>query len=716
MRLRLFVAVLLLLVPGVCAWGASIPVGLFAWDAVFPGNAGQFDIVNLTGPNSSIFPDTSLPVTTTLTFSNLSLTVHFDNATIQVFGPAYFTQNADTISWDGTAIPIGGTNPLPINATLTGTFNPHSITLNDGSTTNINAAFSATITGAGTLADGDFAIINATTQTGTVVPEPGSFVLIGAGMACLLFYAGRRSGKRHARQLRIGLLSALVLAVVALPAGAAVNLNTWTSPDTGVAGVNNVNITGSGFPSGTITPANIVLTFATTCGGASAATTAAHTIQTVIGTARRINVGIPGTLAQGDYFVSASDTASGDANFTSANCTKVHVQRTNATLSACLPTSSIGVLAPTSAGPVTAYVPNGAWGSSTTGIQAVPLEGGGSPVSIGTAAAVNSCSSNPATGQTVCTANTTAVYLVSGTSLSTTLTSGSNSTASFSGGGCRNCGVAINALNNTAAINMGLTPSPSGSGIQILNLNTNTFAPPVPATHEVSENISIDPTRGLILSPGEQGYYNLFNIAGGTPVEYERNISGGLLDSAGEDCTTGIALSTREGTLTLFITDLTQAAFDNTLHTWNAPGQFQTFTEFSGMGAGTSGISIAPGSDHLGVVSGEFGTNRIAVIKLPATSGSGTPAVVDYAVTNLPTIPGFGTFSLGLDPHTITAYTSGNTGKSYGVFANSPPPSYLAVVDLAALLAAPRVAGTHNVDTTATDLLASGIVRYVATH
>jgi len=250
----------------------------------------------------------------------------------------------------------------------------------------------------------------------------------------------------------------------------------------------------------------------------------------------------------------------------------------------------------------------------------------------------------------------------------------------------------------------------------MLNLDNNSFGTPVPATHVVSEDISVDPTRGLILSPGEQGYYNLYDITSSTPVEFENNINGGELDSAGEDCSTGIALSTREGTTQLFLTDLTQATFNAGAHTWTAPGQFQNFPEFNGMGAGTSGIAIAPGSDHLGVVSGEFGTNRIAVIKLPSTSGSGTPSVVDYAVVNLPDIPSRGTFSLGLDPHTITAYTSGNSGKAYGVFANSPPPSHLAVVDLAALLAAPRIGATHNVDTTAVNLLTSGIVRYVATH
>jgi len=698
------------------SWAATIPVGYFSWDVVFPGNAGQFDVVNQTGPNSSAFPDTTFPISTTVIFSSFDLVVHFSNATTQTFGSSYFHLSSDGISFIGSPIPIGGANPSPIDATLTGTLSPLSISLNDGSSSSISPAFSATIPGPGPLTDGNLAIIFATTSEGPAVPEPGSFTLVGLGVAGLTTRKRILSYfRKHLGPSRIPFALSLCL-VLGSVANAQVSLNTWTSPDTGVAGVNNVNITGSGFPAGPITPSNVTVTFSTTCGGAPAATANANRITLVLGSSLRVNVNIPASLAQADYFVQVSDSAAGDINFTSMDCSKIHVTRTNITLSACLPTSSIGVLAPTSAGPVTAYVPNGSWGGGSTGVQAVPIEGGGSPVSIATSAAVNSCSSNPATGQSVCTANTTAVYLITGTTLTTTVNSSSNASASFSGGTCFNCGVAINPLNNTAIINMGLSSSPSRSGFQMLNLDNNSFGTPVPATHVVSEDISVDPTRGLILSPGEEGYYNLYDITSSTPVEFENNINGGELDSAGEDCSTGIALSTREGTTQLFLTDLTQATFNAGAHTWTAPGQFQNFPEFNGMGAGTSGIAIAPGSDHLGVVSGEFGTNRIAVIKLPSTSGTGTPSVVDYAVVNLPDIPSRGTFSLGFDPHTITAYTSGNSGKAYGVFANSPPPSHLAVVDLAALLAAPRIGATHNVDTTAVNLLTSGIVRYVATH
>jgi hypothetical protein len=78
------------------------------------------------------------------------------------------------------------------------------------------------------------------------------------------------------------------------------------------------------------------------------------------------------------------------------------------------------------------------------------------------------------------------------------------------------------------------------------------------------------------------------------------------LDSAAEDCTTGIELSTDEGTGNLFIADLKQVTFTTgTPNTWSASSQFENFPEFDPFDAGTSGIAVAPGS-HFVVVIGGF--------------------------------------------------------------------------------------------------------------
>lgn len=244
-----------------------------------------------------------------------------------------------------------------------------------------------------------------------------------------------------------------------------------------------------------------------------------------------------------------------------------------------MPASSLGIIAPTK-GPaaVKALVPNSAWdGAGKTGIQVVQLETGGGPtvpaVSIPTTVDVNSCAGNPATGEGVCTANTSAVFVIDSSNNVTTLTSSSDRQTGFSGGSCNNCGVAMNALTNQAVITIGHTTSPSGAALQTLNLATNTFDAPFDVSHEVSENISVDPTRGFVLSADEQSVYDLaqFNsTTGAFTVEFGMNISTPSLelDSSAEDCSTGIALSVGEFSNFVVLSDLTQAVL-NTGDAWH---------------------------------------------------------------------------------------------------------------------------------------------------
>lgn len=372
-----------------------------------------------------------------------------------------------------------------------------------------------------------------------------------------------------------------------------------------------------------------------------------------------------------------------------------------------MPTSSLAV---TVGANVNAYVPFGYWESSSTGIEEVPLEGSATAHNFATSGAVNSCAANSVTGEVVCTENSANVDLINGTTL-TTITSGSNTYAGFSGGSCENCGVGVNASNNTAVIGMGLSSSPSGSGVQVLNLSNNTFNAPVPLTHVVSEDISIDSGRNLILSPGEGGYYDLLQIGAGNTLTEYGNYNGIENDSAAEDCTTGIALASYEFTDDIYITDLTQATFTaGSPGTWSAPNQLLSLSD-GGYSAGTCGISSAPGTGHLAVVTGEFGGSSYSALQLPSTSGSGTPTLADWAyVSAMPNTPDGAGFSAGYDPHTVTAYTSPNNGKAYAVFADYAPgyPDYLGVVDLACVLALPR-SGAHAVIGNA-----SSCTRYVA--
>ena len=115
-------------------------------------------------------------------------------------------------------------------------------------------------------------------------------------------------------------------------------------------------------------------------------------------------------------------------------------------LASSTPSSALGVLIQGTN--VTAYVPNGSWATSSTGVQVVPIEPlpVGLPQSISTPDTANSCASNSITGETVCTANGTDIYLITGSTINTTLTSGSNAVRPPGPTGCKNCGVAIDAV------------------------------------------------------------------------------------------------------------------------------------------------------------------------------------------------------------------------------------------------------------------------------
>jgi hypothetical protein len=743
-QLRCLLTAAAVALAGCLAWSTAqatpIPLGYISWDVTNPGNFGEFDIVNQTGPNSSL-PD--WPVSTEVQFKTLSLTVNFSDGSTQVFGPSYFTLNVDGESLDGMSIAIGGMSPQPVMATLTGDLTPTTITVN-GTSTTVDPSFdTATITDSPILVDGDFAIINA--ETGVVpppVPEPNMTLTFLVGCFMAVIFTRRRGWRRASRTIAslAGLVgSVLAFAGILFPTGsfAATSLfqNVAANPGSGVARVSFVNITATDFPPFIINPANVTIRLAPTCtvGAtlpvAGEADATATSVKKILGSTDRISFEVPSTLlsgapiTKGTYLAQIVDTTDG---FSGGNCSIVNVTKTNPVLT-CVPSSSMAVVAGAT---VTAYVPKSCWSacSATTGVSAVEIEPtlGGSSTPIATASPVNACAGNPATGQVVCTANNTSVYLISGTTLTNTLTSGLTGTASFSGGSCQNCGVAINALSNTAAIAGGLSGSPSGDGVQILNLSSNTFQPPFSMQQRVSEDISIDAGRNLILSPSELNNYALLSTnsaTGAVTGEFDRPIStGGDPDSAAEDCSTGIALSSVEGTNNVYLADLNQSTLTpgNPAGSWTSPFTLFTITgESLGFSAGTSGITVASGSSHLAIVTGEFGGNTFAILQLQPSSGTGgaAPTVVDWVVGAMPNSPDGAGFSAGFDPHTITAYTSPNSGKAIGLYSDWAPgtPKYVGVIDMAAALAATRAASPNNYQiASSVNLITSGIVSYVA--
>ena len=296
------------------ALAGTVAVGYVSWDVNFPGNAGEFDITNLTGPNSA---GPTFPITTTLNLSNLNLVVDFVGGSTATFGPSsgYFSLAPDGESFDGTAIPIGGTNPEPLSATLTGTFSP--LTISDPGTDHILSTFTVSFSDTPNLVDGDLGVIYATEggeTTGT--PEPGTWMLLAMGLVGLAVMRGMKGRNMKTLFMAGAALLPVLCLVVAQSAFGQVQVALNASPVAGVAGVTNVNITASYVPAGTIHAANIIATFAATCGGAAVTTQPASSIKVVLGSTERFNVSIPAGLATGNYYVTVADSTAGDADFT----------------------------------------------------------------------------------------------------------------------------------------------------------------------------------------------------------------------------------------------------------------------------------------------------------------------------------------------------------------------------------------------------------------
>jgi hypothetical protein len=365
----------------------------------------------------------------------------------------------------------------------------------------------------------------------------------------------------------------------------------------------------------------------------------------------------------------------------------------------CQPSSSLSVLV--SGSNVTSYVPKGSWSSGATGISVVNVEGSsitntmipsGSDV-------INSAASNPITGQTVASANNNHVYILKGTGLDPSvspnpLTDAGTGSIGFSGGAATTTGVAMDAIHNKAVFGLSIAGSP---GFQFLNLGSSTFEPAFTSpSGEISEDPLIDPTRNLLLSATESNNYEIANVTSTTSPTFFENgpiASGGVLDSSGEDCSTGIALAPAEGAVPshVFVADLTQATFTpGSPGTWTAPSQVQNLSE-SSLSAGASGVAVAQGT-HTAVVSGEFGGNSLTALKLPTTSGTGTPAISDWVTCSI------SGFNMGFDPHTLTAYQSPNGGDAIGLLTNGGA-TELERVDLTKMLeptTVPRTVGGHG--------------------
>jgi hypothetical protein len=187
----LLTLVAFVLIPAGACLADTINLGFIQFIGGTSGGTAGFNILNDTGPNSSPFPDTSFPVTTPVSFSDLTLKVNFTDGTNQTFLPAsgYFTLASDHLSYSGGQESTFATDPIT-SAMLTGTFNTTNLSLNDGSLVTIPSSFTAAITDPfGALALGDFSLITAfATPATTATPEPSLALLLACGLIGLALF------------------------------------------------------------------------------------------------------------------------------------------------------------------------------------------------------------------------------------------------------------------------------------------------------------------------------------------------------------------------------------------------------------------------------------------------------------------------------------------------------------------------------------------------
>ncbi|HEU4689471.1 MAG TPA: hypothetical protein VFS23_13955, partial [Vicinamibacterales bacterium] len=123
------------------------------------------------------------------------------------------------------------------------------------------------------------------------------------------------------RALAGGLIAAVLASWTFVSAQSAVTLTVTPSPSAAQPGIQAVNITGSGFPSGTIAASGVTITLTPAAGGAS--TTATSTaVATVAGTSRRVTFVIPATISVSNptaYRVSLAGATTAGTKFASTN-------------------------------------------------------------------------------------------------------------------------------------------------------------------------------------------------------------------------------------------------------------------------------------------------------------------------------------------------------------------------------------------------------------
>lgn len=313
------------------------------------------------------------------------------------------------------------------------------------------------------------------------------------------------------------------------------------------------------------------------------------------------------------------------------------------------------------------------------------------------------------------------IDLTSGTpTLVNTISTDASSLFSSSGGDCYICGVVWD---------------PKDKAILISTINGYEFYDPVsgkqvrptiPVT--VAENFGYNPATDQIWSPQEETNNeeeDLVDVASGTWYALAPSISGALNepDAGAVDSATNVAMTVDEFSGNTAIVPLSTAVLTTPTPAPSASPPAGTFTDANvttepimlDAGCETNAISIDP-VNHVAFLSGEFSTPDCAgAVQLPSSGPSAPFSPMQYMwIPALPNTPDGNSFDSALDPHVAATFYLPGNGDLYGLVFNYSR-SYIAVVDITKLLAAPGSTGDAHVVDPAYDLFANGILNYIPT-
>jgi hypothetical protein len=228
-----------------------------------------------------------------------------------------------------------------------------------------------------------------------------------------------------------------------------------------------------------------------------------------------------------------------------------------------------------------------------------------------------------------------------------------------------------------------------------------------------SENFGYDPTRNRVFSPrygnGAGPSLDLVDVARGKVYALDAPPPLAEPDHGAVDVQTDIAIATEEAGAVVYLVDLSSASVDAP-----AAGSFQAPQAAVWLSSSTpgrlSGVAVEPGS-HLAFLAADVGVT-MAVARLPTSRGDPL-AVGDYVVTVVPATPSGSPWYGAGDPHGIAVFTLPGSAKPYGLLMNDSR-RWLAVVDMEALLQAPRSPTDPNGVAAGHDLVATGVVTFYA--